>query len=457
MRQRSPAFPVGLYGMLLFALCWLTLPPVFAPLERWLVGATCLLPRTVARWSGDPAVAAATDVRKRREEIGEELAARTRLYDVAGARSLVSGEFEPVLCAVTEVLSDVARRGGASQPAEVRLDRSYAELAGCAEIVTKGDALLGFLQRPGVGVAADDEPGDPARVMLLHHRLARPVCGSLTLPDGEQLRLVVRPAAAVDPAPLCADLWDDPYRAARLDRSGGIVRTATFAGDAPAVPAGMLLGRTRIWGYERLGGAEALTIGVFIVPPVEPRALAHVVLWRHAAAGTVAADARELAAAKFVAATVHDLPGAVNGRHLLAAAQAVPDGAAVVQDGALLGTARGLSFGMALVTSFAASRHRWSLVLMPDGDGRPLELGGEVVHAERNVALLRWQGDPFTGESERLPEGHLFTGSNGPHCPAGLWIGTARQHDVERDLLVITTPADFGARAVQVAIAGGAP
>ncbi|MFY9343511.1 MAG: hypothetical protein WAT39_13525, partial [Planctomycetota bacterium] len=63
MRQRSAAFPVGLYGLLLFALCWLTLPAVFAPLEPLLVGACCLSVRLVATFAGDPvgAAAAATD------------------------------------------------------------------------------------------------------------------------------------------------------------------------------------------------------------------------------------------------------------------------------------------------------------------------------------------------------------------------------------------------------------
>ena len=34
MRKKPSAFPVGLYGMLLFALCWLTLPGAFAPLDE---------------------------------------------------------------------------------------------------------------------------------------------------------------------------------------------------------------------------------------------------------------------------------------------------------------------------------------------------------------------------------------------------------------------------------------
>ena len=52
MRRSRQAFPVGLYGMLLFALCWLTLPTVFAPLERWGLGLVSLVPELAASWRG---------------------------------------------------------------------------------------------------------------------------------------------------------------------------------------------------------------------------------------------------------------------------------------------------------------------------------------------------------------------------------------------------------------------
>ncbi|MFM1871093.1 MAG: hypothetical protein RL398_515, partial [Planctomycetota bacterium] len=42
MQRSGTAFPVGLYGMLLFALCWLTLPSLFAPVERVALGAASL-------------------------------------------------------------------------------------------------------------------------------------------------------------------------------------------------------------------------------------------------------------------------------------------------------------------------------------------------------------------------------------------------------------------------------
>ena len=58
--------------MLLFALCWLTLPAVFAPLERSLLGATCLLPRWFARLAGSPAMAAAPDLQRQRLALSED-------------------------------------------------------------------------------------------------------------------------------------------------------------------------------------------------------------------------------------------------------------------------------------------------------------------------------------------------------------------------------------------------
>jgi hypothetical protein len=457
VRQQPAAFPVGLYGMLLFALCWLTLPAVFAPLERLLLGATCLLPRTVGAWSGTPAAAAAPRDRQRLAELGSELAARLQQHDVEGGRALLPRHYEPVFCTVREVLGDGPRRGGGGHPAELRLQQTHAELEDCAAFVTKGDALLGFLVRAGTGAAADDDADEPARVQLLHHRSAPPIYAAMPLGDGRELRLVVRAAATVDPAPLRVDLWDDPYTAARLDSGGQVVRTLTVDDGAVLVPPGLQLGRSRIWGYERADGEEVLTIGVFVVPPDEPRALSHVVVWRDARSGSAAAAGSSPAQPlRRHAAIVRDLPGAVHGRHLLIAGTAVPDGAAVVQDGLFLGTARGLSFGMGLVTSFPASRHRWSLLLLPDDPAaRPRELFGEIVQTDGSESWLRWHHDAVGGGLERLPAGHLFTGSNGPNCPAGLWIGSAAPHPYDRSLVVVRTLTLPGPRAAEVVTATG--
>ena len=380
MRKKPAAFPVGLYSMLLFALCWLTLPAVFAPIERWLVGCACLPPRTVSAWLGEPAEAQAIEARQRLQELGEELRARIAEHDVAGASRLMPAAYEPVCCAVLDAPRDTARLGGGGQPGELRLDHSYEELAGCSELVTKGGALLGFLQRPGIGIADADRPQDPARVMLCNHRACRPVYAEMVMPQGAAMHLVVAAAAAVDPAPLRADLWEDPYRAARLGRGGQLVHTRTTLDATVAVPSGLLLGRTRVWGYEQQGDDEAVAIGVFVVPPIEPRALSFVVLWRQVTPPAPGTSEVRTAQVQRLPATVYDLPGAAYGRHLLVVGQTVPDGAAVVDNGLFLGTARGLSFGTGLMTSFIASRHRWSLILLPDDPReRPRELEGEIV------------------------------------------------------------------------------
>jgi hypothetical protein len=450
MRDKAAAFPVGLYGILLFALTWLTLPRVFAPVERVLVGAVCLVPRVASLWFGQPASAAEPGALARIAELGRDLEARVAAHDVSGARALLPVASEPVACSVLAV----GRRGGGGQPSELRLDHSYAELDGCREIVTKDDALLGFLLRPGVGAAADDMPHDPARVLLVNHRDAPNLYGALADSGGASLRVVVRAAATVDPAPLRVDLWDDPYRAARIERRGQPVRTLPLSFGADTVPGGLLLGRTRIWGYEGEAGGEALTIGMFVVPPFEARALSHVVLWRdrpaRADAGPVPAL---LQSRRRVAAKVYDLPGAVHGRHLLVAGCAVPDGAAVVQNGLFLGTARGLAFGTGLVTSFVASRQPWSLLLLPDAaEAEPRELHARVVRTDGNVAWLDWGAGSATAEPPG--PGYLFTGSNGPHCPAGLWIGRALPHAFERDLLQVTTPPLSGPHTADVFVGG---
>lgn len=152
---------------------------------------------------------------------------------------------------------------------------------------------------------------------------------------------------------------------------------------------------------------------------------------------------------------LYDLPGADRGRHLLVCDRAVPDGAAVTQRGVLVGVARGLVLGNALMTSFPASRRRWSLLFLPDEPGgRVVELSGVVERAADDVAWVRWEGPP-RDEVLRLGSGFLFTGSNGRFCPSGLWIGRATADPYERDLLEVRVPSGAGARAVDVYVDDG--
>lgn len=451
MRNKPAAFPVGLYGMLLLALCWLTLPGVFAPIERRLVGATCLGLRAVAACVGVPVQAAA---RHEDGALAAALAERIRVHAAPAAMAWVAGA-EPVHCAVV----GVGRIGGGGQPAELVLDHSYAELAGCSEIVTKGNAYVGMLQVPGVGITEKDGRHDFARVVLPNHPKARALHAECTLPDGSSLQLVVRGAAIVDAAPLRVDLWSDPWRGSRLDRPGLSVFTRGVPDSSSPVPAGLLLGATRIWGYSAVDGQGDLTLGVFVVPAIAPHALSHVVVWRVAPAASADRDEPEEPPARALlpaAGVLHELPGAVHGRFLLATEATVQDGAAVLHEGRFLGSSRGLAFGSALVTSFAASRQRWNLLTLPDAAGeRPVEFVGRIVgQVGEQVEILRL-GAAGMGDRQRFDAGWLFTGSNGLSCPAGLVIGRLVPHPLDPERALVHVPTQRGSRAVELLVAGG--
>ena len=248
MRDRRPAFPVGLYGMLLFALCWLVLPVVFAPLEGVLVGAGTLVVRAAAVLAGTPVEAAVAATPAERGLV-VDLAARLQAHAVPASADWTNGA-APVHCAVIALGRRGAREaiGGGGEPCEILLDHTYAELVGCRTLVTKGNVLVGWLQRPGSGIAADDTLDDFARVMLVNHPQAPALHAELHEPAATPLRLVVRAAKVADPASLRVDLWHDPWRASRLDRAGLPVFTRAAIGEQ-STPAGLLLGTTRIWGY----------------------------------------------------------------------------------------------------------------------------------------------------------------------------------------------------------------
>ncbi|MFN8824272.1 MAG: hypothetical protein ACK501_04850 [Planctomycetota bacterium] len=448
MKPKVPAFPVGLYGMLLFALCWLTLPTVFAPVERLLVGASCLVPRLWAGALGSPAHAGASDERQASADLRAALSTRVEAADGDALQARFGRELLAVHCAVLAA-QGVGRRSARTAPVELVLDRSYAELAECERFVTKGDKLVGYLLQPGRGIASADRPEDPARVALLSHPSSAPFCAALVDEGGGELRMVVRPAAVVDPAPLRVDLWDDPYRAARLGRSGNEVRTLALAGDDAPLPDGLLVGSSVVWGYPQKDGGDALTLGVFVQPPFDPRALSSVVAWRRnrGDGDTSSTSAKPLPAG--LPGIVYDLPGAAQGRHLLVVDDGVAAGA-VVHDGHFVGLAHGLAFGCGLVTSFAASRHRWSLLLLPDDPSlAPEELDAEVIGADANVATLRLRSARPASRGP-LPAGQLFTGSNGRDCPAGLWVGHAEPHPNERSWFVVVTATAPGPRQVEV-------
>ena len=439
MQRSRVAFPVGLYGVLLLALCWLVVPAVFDPVGRLLLGLACLPHQWVSHAGGQPTLAADGNTADQLLELSGALRQRAWRSDVEAGREFLPKTMEPLLCRVVAV----QRRGGGGVPCELLLDRSYAELSGCADLVTSGDQLLGFLARPGVGPAAEDELEDPARVLLLGHPRGRSVAARFAVerdgsPAGE-LRCVVEAAAVVDPAPLRTVLHDDPYLAARLLQSGAIVSTVRLdAGWVGAVPDGLQIGRTKVWGYDT--GDSVLTIGVYVEPESDPRTLAQVTLWQAVPGFAVVEQPVELADAK-----LWPLPDGRGGRWLLSSSVSVPDGAAVVQDGVCLGTARGVAFGQALVTSFAASRQPWALWVLPDDPTlAPRGYYGQVVRADTTTAWFR----PEDVDALAVA-GFVFTGGGQPHCPAGLLIGRA-EPTIGSNWLQITLPLRSGSQQVEV-------
>jgi hypothetical protein len=224
-----------------------------------------------------------------------------------------------------------------------------------------------------------------------------------------------------------------------LRSSGAMVRTLQLS--APwtgALPKGLRLGHSRIWGYER--GGEVLSIGVYVEPVFDPRALSQVVLWQ-----TVPGESRPVRPLALAPARLWPLPDGTQGRWLLTSDVNVLDGAAVVQDGICLGTARGVAFGQGLVTSFQSSRHPWALWLLPDDESRPpVGIYGEVVRTEGAVAWFKPRE-----QASIAVAGFVFTGGGQARCPAGLLIGRAEPVSGS-DQLRIVVPRRSGSQVVDL-------
>lgn len=440
-RSKSKAFPVGLYGALLLALCWLLMPTLFAPVERTLLGVAMLPQRWLAWFSAPPVTAAASALQTQCASLRVSLAERSWQHDVAPGKTVMPKSLEPLRCSVLRS----QRIGGGGLPSELQLDRTYEELAGCIDLVTKGSELIGFLARPGIGTAAKDRPQDPARVLLLNHSQSRAVAAAVMLRDEAPLHCVVESAAAVDPSPLRTLLHDDPYRAASVRQGGALVRTLQLqASFIAAVPEGLSIGKTRVFGYQRADG-ESLTIGIYVDPVNDTRALSYVVAWQ----GVPQAQPTELSP-RYVTAQLRPLPDGRGGRCSLFADAVVPDGAAVVMDGRCLGRARGLAFGQGICTSLAASKKPWAVLLLPDDPALPpQELFGEVVRTDGVQAWFRPRSTVITAGGS----GFLFTGANGPFCPAGLLLGRT-ETESGRNLLRVETAAQSGPILASVVVEG---
>jgi hypothetical protein len=434
-------FPVSLYAMLLAALCCIAAPDLARPVQGWCLWVLCLPLRTWAVLMAEPkatpaldrTAAASADVLQRRLH-------RAAVADIAG---LLPPGLEPVVCAVV----DRGEIDAAGLPSALWLDRTVAETADCLDIVTYGDALLGFLAPADAALGAAGQ-GAPVRVDLLH--AARPGRGPRRVPCAVQtsatlLRFVAEPAGRIDRWPLRGTLFEQPYAASRLDHSGDPVRTTALAGDPlGALPAGLRVGTLQVWGYP--GREHPLPIGLYVQPALDPRAISAVVLWRPRR--PVEAPAPRLAAAeqRSVQLLAVPAPPPATERWVLTASsrEVLPRGAALVRGAAVFGVVEQSGPGFALAAPFGRSRQLWSLLLLPDApELPPIELLARGVR--RDSAHLCFRSEAARGP---LPAGLLFTGANGPHCPPGLLIGRAVPDGASGDLVVAPMPVYDGAFAV---------
>lgn len=408
MRGERRMFPVGLYAMLLLALCCVVAPPLWAPVERWLRGLQTLPLRWAGRFGDaaqDPAAAAASI------RLAAELARRETTAALQGGRRN-RADLVPVLCRVL----GTEGRGGADLPSRLLLDRSAAELQ-TAEYVTSGEVLLGFVVPP----AADDQAGGPARVALLHERRERGrhhIPAEILGPEFA-LRCVVEPGFGSDRLPLRCRLPSEPYRLRELPWEPLPVRTTGYDGYArEQVPAGLLVGELQLEGYRERG----LVVSLLVRPAIDPRAITVVTVWcRERDAAT------ELTPWQGTREPVRLLPLAGDGSRALAiAAGDVPARAALCHGEWLLGLVDAGAPGQGVAVPPARAAWLRSFVWLPSAPHlRPVPLTGRLrAHGERSALLeldLACAAPPGPG--------HLFTGAVGPDCPAGLLLGRAELVD----------------------------
>jgi hypothetical protein len=89
-------------------------------------------------------------------------------------------------------------------------------------------------------------------------------------------------------------------------------------------------------------------------------------------------------------------------------------------------------------------------VLLPDEPGaRPVEFVGEVVRVAGERVWVRRVEPTVGAPGDVRRAGQLFTGTNGPHCPAALWIGRVAPSAHDLGEIEVATPMRRGGRAVE--------
>ncbi len=412
-------FPIGLHASILAAALCLFIPTVSNLCEAW-GGALMSLPlRALGVLSPVSAVAAAPS---------PMLAEASARVDALGARQLrVHAEIpealrsipglQPVLCRVID-----RQPATVEWPRILSLDRSWAEVEGCASYVTSGGNLLGFLARPEPG----EGPDSPAKVALLNDwrsgQLPRRVAAQVELSPKDKLRFLVEPASEIDQWPLRCTLLDDPYLAARVQRND--LQVFTIAVDDPLgkVPAGLHVGRMRPWGYRRSEGGFT-PIDLFVQPAIHTQFVSMVNLWRVGAARPLPPKA-PLSGGRVWPVRLMRLPVVTPGveRWYVSFRWGAPmfqTGAALLFGERLIGRVASAGPGHAFVRPFGQPGEVWALTMLPELEtAAPVDLW--VVCEERRPEGTRLR--LLEGELGGL-RGELFTGTMSPDCPAGLWIG----------------------------------
>ena len=460
-------FPVAFYGILLASVFGLFFHRVLETPESWLRTVVSLPLRAYSILCSPTPVYAATarSPGARTEMLRQALLRRLRRTALAGARppsgplAGAGATYVPRVHAVVDRHRD--QTGVVDQ---LSLGVPFKDLVGCHPMVTAGDRLLGFLAPD----AAAGAPGatSVAVVRLLHHRprakryrglpgeailprampVPRRVPARIGLGEHGQLRCLVEPARPMaDWLLRCAQI-EDPYLASRLRRSGQPVTTDRASGDPQGVlPAGLRIGTLKIWGYP----ARDIPVGLYVQPAQDPQAIATVVLWHRAETGLVVLNLAGITAPiRGQPVRWMQIPAPTGPRWLVTAPSTIllHPGAALVQDGVLLGTLQDPWSGQSLVLPFASDVRSWSVLLLPKGAAGAAKAPAESPVLELTVRIVRRRHQVLTlavGNHADLPPGgleggYLFTGANGPHCPLGLFLGAVL---VDGDRLLLRRPA----------------